>query len=255
MKSQTSASKAVRSSAEHSTHAAGAGAMALDAPAYAIDFVDAARQGPGRAQAAPGGAPPVQRMMEVDGEEDFEPDDKINVYYHTRASVHGWAKDKVKELDPFSARAKGSVCNHHWGYKYIEEQFLDNNVNGRKVEVIANRTLATYAALPNMHAALGTHKTVLTDADNRNDVSRIAFSDAMEYYIQKICDYPWNLFYWPDKDNDDEADEPVTAYTTANLPGGWNFAYKVTAANKVAVRDAEITRIRAGKTTLEAAVA
>jgi len=220
----------------------------------------ASRQGAAQRRAratgqAPGGAPIVQRTFGVVGENDFDTTKTIGSYTHNRKAVHQWARNRAWQLGPFSQKPDGEVCNHHWGYAQIQADFLNGNVIGRTFKNAAKNTLLTYGAFGDLNAAKATYRNTMIQARDTATVPRAALTKAMNYYITKICDYPENLFFWPDK-TDTEPDWPDNYYRDADLPADWDYdVYVTSVASAKATRQTEWDRIAAGKTAIGTAIA
>lgn len=195
--------------------------------------------------------------MVLEGENIVDTDVHINQFTHQRAAVHAWARGKVLEIGAFRNVPGGTVCNHHWGYTNIQQAFLDRNVIGKSIKYAANSTLITYGALDGLTVMNAGHRASLETARDKDEIGRNNFIDAMNYCIYKICDYPNNLFFWPDHTGA-EPDYPVSVITSTN-PGlnGWDFYTEDDGTEDDAGErfSEETERIEEGKIELEMAIA
>lgn len=193
--------------------------------------------------------------MILQGEDVVNTDTKINTFIHTRGGVHDWAAGRASELGPFSTIEAGATCNHHWGYASIQDKLIDKNIKGFSISDAAKNICISFEGLSLLPAAYATHKNSLVYAQEYQHIDRERFLNAMNYYIYKICDYPGNLFYWPDHDNT-EPDHPGNVYDDTNIPGSWEFRDAVDDQNDgQEVFDDEIGRIVEGADEIKTQIA
>jgi len=179
---------------------------------------------------------------------------------HHRSSVHDQAKGMALANGAWATKAPGSVANHSHSYANIVTNLINNDIDGQTLTAASANLLAHYAVLWG-GAGGGGHANVLANlAGNVNNVeNRHEIAHAFDYYIYKICDYPENIFYWPDRTGGNP-DEPATDYSlvgavgTTPVPGPWVFNGAAIAGDaggpRVSPRTTERNRLNAGRGTL-----
>lgn len=155
---------------------------------------------------------------------------------HTRAPVHATAWKWVLDHGAWKSVEGGTVCNHSRDYRTMEWDILTEITNGtlqagataiKKIHTSLKGNNQGIDAPPATHAdrmnSVITHPNLAVDPDE--------ISDTFNYYIYKICDYPRNLFYWPDK-TDGDPDEPLGEYDDANAPDDWEVRNTIISKKK-----------------------
>lgn len=182
----------------------------------------------------------------------------IGTISHRRASVNDAAKNRTKnngQWNPANIPA-GSVANHSRPYDTLITNLI-NQLQGQNLSAASNHLLGIYGLMNYGNPGNGQDQTLQHLGNNQNNVAaRVDIDSAFDWYMQHICDYPENIFYWPDKTGVNP-DEPQTDYGTAlnPVPGGWAFNVNAnnnnTAVPRVSPRDDEINnRLQNGRNFL-----
>lgn len=177
---------------------------------------------------------------------------RITATRHDRGPVHTQAVNWVFDHGAWHSVPDGEVCNHSRPYGEMAQAILDS---------IHNKTLSTAATtVKTIHTTLrdknqgvgaptGTHSGRMDDVINypNHVVDVDNMIDTFNYYLYKICDYPPNLFFWPDKTGRNP-DEPRGA---AGNTGDWIVNNgSLSNANRLS---AEKNRLSDGRDDLDAA--
>lgn len=143
---------------------------------------------------------------------------KITATQHNRSAVHQSAVNWVFDNGAWKSVPDGTVCNHSKDYNQMAQRIL-NAIHDETLSDAANTVTTTYTTLEGENQGLGaptsTHKNRMERLVNHPsyDANVDNVVDSFNYYIYKICDYPRNLFFWPDK-TDSDPDEPNGEYGT-----------------------------------------
>jgi hypothetical protein len=155
----------------------------------------------------------------------------ITATQHTRSGVHRQAWDWVLNHGAWSTVPGGTVCNHSEDYDQIAQNIL-NAIHGKTLSDAA-------ASVTDIHAELVRHNKGLRNASNphlgrmnnlinhpRRRVNIDETIDTFNYYIYKICDYPANLFFWPDRTGS-SPDEPQGLYGRNSAGPHWTMRFSI----------------------------
>jgi hypothetical protein len=182
---------------------------------------------------------------------------KITATNHTRGAVHKQAVDWVFDNGAWRSVPDGEVCNHSKAYNTAAQEIL-NAIHDKKLTKAAKIVTDTHQSLRDNDKGVGaptsTHKSVMDDLidDPTEDANVDNVVDAFNYYIYKICDYPANLFFWPEK-TDGNPDQPYGEYGENNRP---HKDWKVTntlIGNKTRL-NREVKRLKEGRDELNKAL-
>ena len=160
----------------------------------------------------------IQRRTNVklDGEEDLSPGDDIHTVQHDRNAVSAASRNTARGYE-WTAVPGGVVCNHSVSYDRLLLALLDH----AQFESVKDYVLMLYNLCQGLYAGglaiPAGHTNVANALHNGNDVDRDDYNRALNYLIYKICDYPGNLFFWPNKTGGDP-DYPVGIVAP---PVGW----------------------------------
>ncbi|WP_353126086.1 eCIS core domain-containing protein [Parapedobacter pyrenivorans] len=153
---------------------------------------------------------------------------EITATQHNRSGVHLTALNWVFDHGAWKQVPGNSVCNHSRDYNNIAQTILDA-IHDEELTDAADTVNDIYESLQGNGMGIGTptssHKNRMDDviANPGNVVNVDNIIDTFNYYIYKICDYPRNLFFWPNRTGG-TADEPVGAHK----PGGdWEANNKI----------------------------
>ncbi len=147
----------------------------------------------------------------------------ITATEHNRASVHKFAADWVFDNGAWKQVPARTVINHSKSYESAAHYILTKWVHRKKLHVAAKNIMIIYDELANhgqgITDPLKTHADRLQDiVDNpANEVDVDDVMDSFNYYMYKICDYPANLFVWPDTTGGDP-DMPKGEYGNGDVP-------------------------------------
>jgi hypothetical protein len=147
---------------------------------------------------------------------------RITATEHTRAAVHKTAADWVFDNGEWRAVPGGTVINHSKSYESAAQHILETYIHKTKLKQAAKNIMIIYEELQGHGKGVGTptstHASRLQAIRNypENDVNVDDVMDSFNYYIYKICDYPANLFVWPDK-TDTEPDMPKGEYDDGDV--------------------------------------
>ncbi len=164
----------------------------------------------------------VQLATRLAFETDLNGKSKITATQHNRSAVHGTAVKWVLNNGAWGSVPDGEVCNHSESYDSTAQNIL-NEIHDKKLYKAAETVKDIYEALESKNQGIGkatsTHENRLQNIidDPSDDVNSDDITDTFNYYIYKICDYPRNLFFWPDKTGGDP-DEPKGSYGNS---GDW----------------------------------
>jgi hypothetical protein len=162
-------------------------------------------------------------------DENVDGNSKITATQHSRAKVHQQAADWVFGNGGWKSVPDGTVINHSAAYDPIAQEIL-NRIHNKKLKTAAATVEAIFSKLKAHNNGIGKafakHAQQLDDVINQPaqqvDVDKMI--DAFNYYIYKICDYPANLFVWPQRTGGDP-DRPSGQYDNANAPDAdWKVA-------------------------------
>ena len=147
---------------------------------------------------------------------------KITATEHIRAAVHKTAADWVFDNCEWRAVPGGTVINHSKSYESAAQHILATYVHKTKLKQAAKNIMIIYQELQGHGMGVGTptstHENRLQAIhdDPEDDVNVDDVMDSFNYYMYKICDYPANLFVWPDKTNT-EPDIPKGEYEDGDV--------------------------------------
>jgi Domain of unknown function (DUF4157) len=172
---------------------------------------------------APTSANPVQRRLNPAGrpnravaqlatnlrfDNNVTGNSEITATQHNRTGVHLTAQNWVLNNGAWSTVPGTEVCNHSRDYDGMAQQIL-NAIHDEELADAAATLNTTYESLQakNMGVGVptGTHKNRIDNviANPGNLVNVDNMIDTFNYYIYKICDYPRNLFFWPNRTGTD----------------------------------------------------
>ncbi len=195
----------------------------------------------------------VQRVTSLTFGNDLTGRNRITATRHTRSAVNLQAANWVLENGAWKSVPAQEVCNHSKGYNGMAQTILEA-IHGEKLYKASKTVKDIYEELQNKNKGIGaatsTHANRLQDVidDPDDDVNADNIVDSFHYYIYKICDYPRNLFFWPDRTGDNP-DNPRGQY-------GDNDPWKVQDSfinNKKRLAN-EKTRLASGVNDLEDAL-
>jgi len=153
---------------------------------------------------------------------DVTGESKITASEHIRTGVHKMAADWVLSHGEWSGVPNGTVTNHSMGYDLAAQQILDDYVHKKKLEVATKNIMIMYKELQDHDEGVGTPTSTHRDRlqairDNpTDDVDVDDVMDSFNYYMYKICDYPNNLFVWPNRTKT-EPDLPKGEYDDGDV--------------------------------------
>lgn len=171
--------------------------------------------------------------LRYQGQDVVHGDQVVESVGHRRGSPLGPAIQYAWAQSPFNAHGPGAVANHHRAAQTIITDLIGNKMEGRRLSVLATNLETAYGALQatghGLGAPMGAHRNVIAGVagDDGAQEDRGTMDSAANYYMQKIYDFPNNLFYWPARTGGDP-DNPANAYENDNtnnrgLPFGWAF--------------------------------
>ncbi len=136
---------------------------------------------------------------------------------HGRAGVHQQSRNWVLNNGAWTAVPAGEVCNHSHSYQNIAAELIEQ-METRSISNALGYVSDIYVGLGNQVQGAMTQDPYRNDVENwvnnpGNTVDHDTVNAAANYYIYKIADFPANLFFHPNKSNQ-EPDEPAD-YTFA----------------------------------------
>jgi hypothetical protein len=149
---------------------------------------------------------------------------RITAAQHDRAGVNQQAWEWVLTYCAWQQVPGGTVCNHSRSYNEMAQTRLDA-IHNETLSFAAEFVTDIHTELVGHHKGLDNsshkyqgYKRKMSDLvhDPCDTVDADETVDTFNYFIYKICDYPANLFYWPDRTGANP-DEPQGLY-------GHNFA-------------------------------
>jgi hypothetical protein len=190
-----------------------------------LQALSAARHSRGTGAAATSGrpAPPapgassIQRRTELRFSNTVDGDSEITASAHNRGPVHAMAANWVLTNGAWGSVPDRTVVNHSNAYEGAAQHVLDTHVHQEKLSDAAGSVIAMQEELQGHGKGVGaptsTHRDRLQAIvdDPSEDVDVDGVVDSFNYYMYKICDYPNNLFVWPDKTGN-EPDLPQGQY-------------------------------------------
>jgi hypothetical protein len=167
---------------------------------------------------------------------DVTGENTITATEHVRTGVHKMASDWVLDNGEWSAVPAGTVTNHSKSYESVAQQILEKWVHKLELKKAAKNIMIIYKDLQDHNKGIGTatstHRlrlqAIRDNPDDKVDVDNII--DSFNYYMYKICDYPANLFMWPDK-TDTEPDLPRGEYKDGEVKN-WDAQFPFKKAKK-----------------------
>ena len=146
----------------------------------------------------------VQRVTHLTFGNDLTGRNRITATRHNRSAVNLQAANWVLDYGAWKSVPAQEVCNHSQGYNGMAQRILEA-IHGEKLHKASKTVKDIYEELQNKNKGIGaatsTHANRLQDVidDPDDDVNSDNIVDSFNYYIYKICDYPRNLFFWPDR--------------------------------------------------------
>lgn len=156
--------------------------------------------------------------------------------HHQRAGVHAAAFNWVLNNGAWQTVPAGEVCNHSRDYDSIAQEILDE-IHDKAIHQAATYVKAVYEDLQGNNKgvtpAMNAHRTRLQNiiANPANPVHQDEVEDSFNYYMYKICDYPANLFYWPEK-TDTDPDLPQGEHNDATAGAPWQVRNSIISKKK-----------------------
>jgi len=206
-----------------------------------------------RAAASPIGRSVAQLATNLRFDNNVTGASQITATQHNRTGVNLTAQQWVLQNGAWNTVPAGTVCNHSSDYDAMAQQILDA-IHDEDLSDAAGTLQVAYATLQannmGMGAAMATHSNRINNviATPGNVVNVDDMIDSFNYYIYKICDYPRNLFFWPQRTgaNPDEPYGPAapSAMWVPNNP-------LISRPTRLAREKARLT---AGRTNLNAAL-
>ena len=144
---------------------------------------------------------------------------------HNRSSVLKTASDWVFLNGPYYSAPAKTVTNHSRGYEGMAKLIL-RRIHDQELVDACTYITKVYSFLEGkgkgIGAPLAKHKNELRAvvSNPTDDVNVDNIIDAFNYYLQKICDYPDNLFVWPEV-TATEPDEPTGEYDNKKPTSDW----------------------------------
>lgn len=197
----------------------------------------------------------VQRVTSLVFGNDLTGRNRITASRHTRSAVNRQSANWVLDFGAWKTVPGGEVCNHSKGYDRMAQKILDA-IHNEKLYKASKTVKDTYEELQNNNMGLGaptsTHANRLQDVidDPDDDVNADNIVDSFHYYIYKICDYPRNLFFWPDRTGGNP-DNPFGEFGDSKI-GPWEVQNPIISKKKRLADEKK--RLKKGREDLEEAL-